>query len=153
MKKIKLVDTRRLNEFIELKNKASLSTSALANRAGVSLNTVKAYLDPKRTVRDTTEQKLWEALNSYISEQAQVLQETANVKRLGPDTRSANDVLRAALKCHNDFLSELKRAMETANRNAENLDQNILNDIKISRASVQGLFDLAAEMAGQKSAK
>ena len=135
-----------LDGFIERKKNAALSNSALAREAGLSLNTVKAYIRGDQ-VRDTTIQKLHEALNSYIARQATKLQHSTDVTRLYPTKKSSKALLRQAAELHEQFVQTIKAAMISARNENNSLDAGTFDRIELSIASGTGLVDKASKMA------
>lgn len=104
-----------LEEFLERKSASAISTSELARRASLSLNTVKTYLRGK-PVRETSVQRIHEALNAYIADQKEVTDRPASIARLYNDNRSAMDCGQDALRT----LSTLVELLDTAKTKAIN---------------------------------
>lgn len=133
-------------DFIARKKAAAMSNSELARRADRSLNTVKAYMQGKQ-VRDTTIQRIHEALNEYIAEQSKKYDQKAGLEQLLGDSRTANDLLSNAADFHHQFLNQLSEAAKLASTTNERLDPKTVNEIEVSRAQSNGLITLIKDLA------
>ncbi|MCP3972032.1 MAG: hypothetical protein GY717_17245 [Rhodobacteraceae bacterium] len=130
-----------LASFVRRKKAAAISNSELARRAGRSLNTVKSYLRGTK-VRDTTVQKIHEALNSYIAEQTQLLEPDQTITQLHRGARNSATMARDAAQHCERFVESLKEAIEKASDETVQPDTKAIGKIEIAMAQAQGLLNL-----------
>ncbi|MFL4469528.1 helix-turn-helix domain-containing protein [Tateyamaria armeniaca] len=127
---------RSLAQFAARKSKVAMSNAELSRRTGLSVNTIKTYMSGG-SVRESTVQRLHEALDVYTSER-QAIAEGKDTPRFEPSASQGKDAdsLEAATLLHielatNSFREAVKQRRRAGSKVADAVREEIEMEIRL----------------------
>lgn len=134
---------RSLAEFAARKSKFAMSNAELSRRTGLSVNTIKTYLSGE-AVRESTVQRLHEALDIYSSER-QAIAEGKDGTRFdplsAPDGKDVDSLEATALAQIGMATNNLREAVKQRRRAGTEVSDAVRGEIAMEIKLLQTLLE------------